>query len=239
MQFLSVVIPIHDERDNLARLLPELDRALQALAAPHEVIGVDDGSTDGSLEELIRLRTEHPTLRIVSLDRRAGQSAALVAGFDAARGDVVVTLDADGQNDPADIPRLLALLGSAGAPSAVVGFRIRRADSAWRRMQSRIANRVRSWITGDRVRDTGCSLKAMRRSALMSLPRFDGMHRFLPALIRLQGGTVLEAPVAHRPRWHGVSKYGMLDRAARGLRDALGVRWLARRALKYEVRSEK
>ena len=231
---VSVVIPVLDERDNLAPLLNEVGEALGSV--DHEIVAVDDCSTDGSLEELIRLRSFHPRLRIVAFEQHAGQSAATVAGFEQARGDVVVTLDADGQNDPADVPRLLSLLQGNPGYVAVVGYRVSRADSGWKRLQSRIANAIRNWVTGDVVRDTGCSLRAMRRAVLSTLPRFDGMHRFLPSLLRMQGGVVMEVPVTHRRRLSGESKYGMRNRAVPALRDALGVRWLSRRRLTYRIR---
>ena len=232
----SVVVPVRDERDNLAPLLAELRVALGARS--YEIIAVDDGSADGSREELARLRRAAPGLRVMTLARPSGQSAALAAGWDAARGDVVVMLDADGQNDPADIPALLDRLDAEPGLAAAVGFRVRRHDSRWKRIQSRIANGIRNWLTRDRVRDTGCSLKAVRRAVLPRLHRFDGMHRFMPTLIRLQGGAVAELPVTHRPRRSGTSKYTARNRAWRALRDAFGVRWLARRALRYAAREE-
>ncbi len=231
---VSVVLPVYNERPNLAPLLGEIVSALGP--GSQEILAVDDGSSDGSLEELVRLRATYPTLRVIALAGHMGQSAAFAAGFDGARGDIIVTMDADGQNDPADVPGLLDRLDDGCA--AVVGYRVYRSDSAWRRLQSVIANRVRNWLTGDRVRDTGCSLKVMRRSAVLALPRFDGMHRFFPTLIRLNGGRVVEAPVSHRPRRSGVSKYGMLDRVFVAFRDAVGVRWLTRRPLRYEVKDE-
>ncbi len=231
---VSVVLPVRNERDNLALLLEEIDAVLRE--RPHEIIAVDDASSDGSLEELRRLQAGRPALRVLALARHAGQSAATLAGCDAARGDIVVTLDADGQNDPADIPRLLAALGERAGIAAIVGARTGGRESVWRSLQSRVGNRVRDWITGDRVRDSACGIRAIRRTALGALPRFDGMHRFFPTLLRLSGWTVAEFPVRVRPRRHGRSKYRMWNRAARGLRDALGVRWLARRALRYTVR---
>ena len=231
---VSIVLPIHNERDNLGPLLDELETALAG--RPHEILAVDDGSTDDSLAVLGTLRVRHPELRVLALEAHAGQSAATMAGCDAARGEIVVTLDADGQNDPRDIPALLERLSATSGCVAVVGYRAARRDSAWKRFQSRIANAARNRLTGDSVRDTGCALKAVRRDVLQALPRFDGMHRFLPTLIRLQGGLVLETPVAHRPRRFGHSKYGMWNRALRGLRDALGVRWLRRRRLSYTLR---
>lgn len=233
---VSVVLPVYNERENLAPLLEEIAASLRDV--PHEVVAVDDGSLDGSLDELRRLAARHPPLRVVALEHNAGQSAAFVAGADAALGAVVVLMDADGQNDPADIPGLLEVLAADETLAAVVGYRVRRADPRWKLFQSWIANRVRNWITGDAVRDTGCSLKVIRGDVMETLPRFDGMHRFLPTLIRMHGGTVAEVPVSHRPRRYGRSKYGMWNRAARGLRDALGVRWLRRRALRFAIRED-
>ena len=233
---ISVVFPIYNERDNLAPLLAEVEAALGSMEL--EVIAVDDRSTDGSLQELRRLRFDHEFLRVVSLVRHAGQSAAFSAGVDLARGDSVVLMDADGQNDPADVPALLAVLDGDPDCAAVVGYRVNRADSLWKRIQSRVANAVRNCLTGDRVRDTGCSLKVVRRETLRGLVCFHGMHRFFPTLIRQSGGKVVEAPVSHRPRLTGRSKYGMWNRGFVALRDALGVRWLRRRALEYESREE-
>jgi dolichol-phosphate mannosyltransferase len=230
---LSVVLPVRDERENLAPLLGEIRAAMDERR--YEMLAVDDGSTDGSLAELRRLAGTMPELRVLRLGAPAGQSAALVAGWEAARAAIVVTLDADGQNDPADIPRLLARLSTSPDLAAVVGVRTGRRDSGWKLVQSRVANSFRNWITGHRVQDTGCGLKVMRRAALGGLPRFDGMHRFLPTLIVLRGGRFEELPVAHRRRRHGRTKYGAWNRALRGLRDALGVRWLARRRLHVEV----
>jgi glycosyltransferase involved in cell wall biosynthesis len=231
---VSVVLPIFNEEQNLEPLMEEIAAALAEI--PHEVVAVDDGSTDGSLDRLRTLRRRFPALRIIVLDMRAGQSTATAAGFDAARGDVVVTLDADGQNDPREISRLLQALESSPESAAAVGYRIARHDSWWKRLQSRIANTVRNVITRDHIRDAGCSLKAVRRSVWHAIPRFDGMHRFLPTLIRAGGGHVLEVPVSHRPRLHGRSKYGMRNRAWRGLVDAIGVRWYRRRMLQYVIK---
>ena len=238
---LSVVVPAYNERDNLAPLLAEIAAALEegkAAAAPsYEVIVVDDGSTDGTLEALKTLRHQYPQLRIISFERNAGQTAAFAAGFRAARAPVVVTLDADLQNDPADIPKVVAELQRTGA-TAVAGYRTNRRDTAWKRLQSRIANGVRNRLNGEVIRDTGCSLKAFRTEAVRSLPLFAGMHRFLPTLVKMNGGTVTEVAVGHRPRKHGVTKYGMWNRVWRSLVDAFAVRWMQRRALRYRVREE-
>ncbi|MFQ5703808.1 MAG: glycosyltransferase family 2 protein [Gemmatimonadales bacterium] len=230
---VSVVLPIFNERDNLPPLLVALDRVLESVE--HEIIAVDDGSSDGSLDELEMLQHEHSSVVIVALETHAGQSAAFAAGFEVARGEIVITMDADGQNSADDIPGMLETLAREPGLAAVIGYRANRADSRWKRVQSRVANSVRNWITSDGVRDTGCSLRAMRREVLAKLPRFNGMHRFYPTLIRLAGGIVQEMPVAHLPRTSGSSKYGMWDRLFVGLYDAVGVRWLSRRALRYNI----
>jgi dolichol-phosphate mannosyltransferase len=232
---LSLVIPVYNERDNLAPLIGEIERALAGRR--FEIVAVDDGSTDGSLEALKDLKRGHPALHIVSFAGNAGQTAAFAAGFQAARGAVIVTLDADGQNDPADIPALVDALAQSGA-TAVAGYRVDRRDSRWKLVQSRIANGVRNRLNRETIRDTGCSLKAFRAPALRTLPLFNGMHRFLPTLVKLQGGTVAEVPVHHRPRRSGRTKYGMWNRVFRSLADAFAVRWMQRRALRYHVTEE-
>jgi len=234
---VALVIPVYNERDNLPLLIDEIARAVGGEGRSYEIVAVDDGSTDGSLEVLEGLRRDHPELRIVAFAERAGQTAALAAGFRAARGRAIVTLDADLQNDPADVPALLAELERSRA-AAVVGYRVNRHDSAWKRLQSRIANGVRNRLNHETIRDTGCSLKAFRADAVRALPLFDGMHRFLPTLIRMEGGTVVEHPVRHRPRRFGRTKYGMWNRVFRSFADALAVRWMQRRALRYRIREE-
>ena len=229
---LSLVIPVYNERDNLAPLIGEIEQALAGRR--FEIVTVDDGSTDGSLEALRELKRAHPALHIVAFAANAGQTAAFAAGFQAARAPVIVTLDADGQNDPADIPGLVDALARSGA-TAVAGYRVDRHDSRWRLVQSRIANAVRNRLNRETIRDTGCSLKAFRAPAVRALPLFNGMHRFLPTLVKLQGGTVAEAPVHHRPRRSGRTKYGMWNRVFRSLADAFAVRWMQRRALRYHV----
>ena len=234
---LSVVIPVYNEEENLAPLWAELRPVVEGLGLDFEVVFVDDGSQDRSAEIVRRLREGDTRVRLVSLKANAGETAATDAGFKAARGRMVVTMDADLQNDPADIPPLLAELERSGA-TAVVGYRVNRRDGGWKRLQSRIANAVRNRLNGETIRDTGCSLKAFRADALRALPLFNGMHRFLPTLIKLHGGTVAEVPVRHRPRRLGLTKYGMWNRVFRSLADALAVRWMQRRALRYRVREE-
>ena len=229
------MIPAYNERENLAPLLDEIGAALAG--RDYEVIVVDDGSTDGSLDALKALQRGEPRLHYIAFERNAGQTAAFAAGFRAARAPVVITLDADLQNDPADIPLLLETMERSGA-TAVAGYRARRRDTPWKRLQSRIANGVRNRLNGEAIRDTGCSLKAFRADAVRALPLFAGMHRFLPTLIKMHGGTVAEVPVSHRPRRHGTTKYGMWNRVLRSLADALAVRWMQRRMLRYRVREE-
>lgn len=233
---LSLVVPIYNERDSLRPLVDEIAAALGDRSG-YEIVAVDDGSDDGSLVELKALKRDHPELHIIALAEHAGQTAAFAAGFRAARGGIIVTLDADLQNDPEDIPGLLAQLRATGA-TAVAGYRVNRRDSDWKRLQSRIANAVRNWLNRENIRDTGCSLKAFRAEAVQGLPLYHGMHRFLPTLIKLQGGSVAEVPVQHRQRRYGKTKYGMWNRALRSFVDALAVRWMQRRTLRYRVREE-
>jgi glycosyltransferase involved in cell wall biosynthesis len=224
---LSVVVPLYNEEENLPLLEREIAATLGDAEIPYELIFVDDGSTDGSLEALRRLAAANPAIRILRHRRNAGQSAALAAGFRAARGAIVVTLDADLQNDPADIPRLLARLDEGF--DIVSGVRRTRRDGWTRRLSSRIANGVRNWATDESVTDVGCSLKAYRRELLADLPMFTGMHRFLPTLVRWNGGRLAELDVNHRPRLHGVAKYGIGNRLFRALADLFAVRWMRRR----------
>ncbi|MEO7793274.1 MAG: glycosyltransferase family 2 protein [Thermoanaerobaculia bacterium] len=229
---LSLVIPLYNEAENLPVLAAEIRRVLAPMAVSWESLFVDDGSTDGSLGVLTTLAAQDRTVRILRHHRNAGQSAALAAGFAAARGAIVVTLDADLQNDPADIPALLARLGPSSAASdcdAVSGIRQRRKDSWVRRISSRVANSVRNWATDEQVSDVGCSLKAYRREVLNGLPLFNGMHRFLPTLVRWNGARLAEIPVNHRPRLHGTAKYGIGNRLFRALADLMAVRWMRTR----------
>lgn len=228
---LSLVAPVYDEVENLRPLLARVVEAFGEGIA-WELVLVDDGSRDGSRELARELAEGDPRVVPVSLARNAGQTAALAAGFRAARAPLIATLDADLQNDPADLPMLLEALGEA---DAVVGYRAVRRDGWVRRASSRIANAVRNLLTGDSIRDTGCGLKLFRREAILSIPLFHGMHRFLPTLLRWHGFRVLEVPVSHHPRLHGRSKYGVGNRLWRGLADLLAVRWMRSRILARDV----
>lgn len=230
---LSAIVPAYNERECLPPLIEELRGALRSLGTPYEIVLVDDGSTDGCERWVAETARASSDMVAVLFERNAGQSAAIAAGFRIARGDVLITLDADGQNDPADIPRLLEALRGA---DVVSGVRAERRDDWRRRVSSRVANGVRRAVIGDHITDTGCSLKAYRRDAVEGIPFFSTAHRFLPALCELRGSRVVEIPVRHRPRAAGVSKYGVGNRLFRGIRDLFGVRWLRSRFLRYRIR---
>lgn len=234
---LSVVFPVFNERENIPILLDEIHAALRGAGVRYEIIAVNDGSSDGSLEALEARRASDPALRVISLERNSGQTAALDAGWRAARGELVVSLDADLQNDPADIPAMLQKLRSDGV-DMVIGVRTNRQDTLARKLQSKIGNSVRNWITNDQITDTGCSLKLVKRACIDRIRLFSGMHRFLPTLVRMEGFKVSEMPVNHRPRRFGTSKYGAMNRAFRGLADCLAVRWMSRRTLNYRALEE-
>ena len=222
---VTLVVPAHDEEESLPPLVGEIRAALAGV--PYEVVLVDDGSTDGTLGVMVALAEADPAVRVIRQRPNRGQSAALRAGWRAARAPVVVTLDADLQNDPADIPRLLATLEEGF--DVVNGVRSDRKDGFVRRVSSRIANSVRNRLTGDSVTDVGCTLRACRTELLRDLPMFDGMHRFLPTLLRFAGARVTEIPVRHRPRRFGATKYGIQNRLWKGLVDLWAVRWMKRR----------
>jgi glycosyltransferase involved in cell wall biosynthesis len=235
--WVSVVIPIKDERDNLLPLTEQLLKVLgtreESRSAPFEILYVDDGSTDGSGPLLDGLARQHAEVKVLHFDRNYGQTAAFDAGFRRAAGDLVVTMDGDLQFDPADIPNLLTL---AARYDLVCGWRKDRHDNLVRKISSRIAFLARGLVMGDRIHDTGCSLKVFRRAVLERMPLFEGMHRFFPALAQMQGFTVTEVPVRHLPRAHGRSKYGIGNRLFKSLYDLLAVRWLQSRCLRYRFR---
>jgi dolichol-phosphate mannosyltransferase len=225
---VSVVVPVRNEAGNIAPLVAEIEAALAG--RDFEIVYVDDGSKDATQAELLVLMAERPWLRQVRHEQSCGQSAALRTGVAMARAPIVVTIDGDGQNDPAFIPALVAAL-EKGAPrlGLVAGQRVGRQASGYKRMQSRIANAVRSAVLKDGTRDTGCGLKAFPRELFLSLPYFDALHRFLPALVRREGFDIGYVDVVDRPRRHGVSNYGLWDRLWVGILDLAGVWWLIRR----------
>lgn len=224
---ISVVIPLYNEQDNVQELQRELAGALKNI--PHEIVFVDDGSSDQTVARIQRT----PEIRVLQFEKNAGQSAAMYAGIHAARGETIVLLDGDLQNDPADISKLLAKIENGA--DLVCGYRAKRRDNLAKKISSRVANAIRSRFTKDGVRDTGCTLKAMRRECRDALIPFRGMHRFIPALVKGAGYKLVEIPVNHRPRVHGESKYKFGSRVFKATRDMFGVRWLLTRQLKYRV----
>ena len=228
---VSVIVPVYNEEENVPILQAELKAALRSI--DHELIFVDDGSTDHTAERIEAALN----VRVIRFEKNAGQSAAIYAGLEAARGAILVLIDGDLQNDPADISRLVGEI-SRGA-DLVCGYRAQRRDTRVKRLTSRIANAVRSRYTKDGVRDTGCTLKAIRRECLSALVPFKGMHRFIPALVKNAGYQLVEIPVNHRPRRFGQTKYGLGNRAVRATIDMFGVRWLLSRRLNYNIREDK
>jgi dolichol-phosphate mannosyltransferase len=234
---LSVVVPVKNEAENIEPLIREIVAAVSTLA-DYEIVYVDDGSTDATLAELKRLAAELPQLKIVRHQASCGQSTAITSGSLAARFDWIATLDGDGQNDPADIPALLARLRAARPEEnlhMLAGWRANRRDTWFRRFSSKVANGVRSNLLKDATPDTGCGLKVFSRATFLRLPYFDHMHRFLPALVQRHGGRVESVVVNHRPRERGTSKYGLHNRLWVGIVDLFGVMWLIRRARKPVV----
>lgn len=229
---LSLVIPVFNEEANLPLLWPEIRQVLDPTGLRYEIVFVDDGSRDRSAEVIRGFRERDPRVRLVRLKVNSGETAATDAGFKAARGRWVVTMDADLQNDPHDVPTLLSHLDRW---DAVTGWRPRREDPWIRKASSRLANWIRNRISGDSIQDSGCTFRAFRRECLRGLALYRGFHRFIPTLLRLKGFRVLEVPVNHRPRRFGESKYGIANRAFSAFRDLLVVRWMADRQLHYQV----
>ncbi|GIK23651.1 MAG: glycosyltransferase family 2 protein [Rhodocyclaceae bacterium] len=232
--FFSIVIPVYNEAENIEPMVREIQAAFQGKAEPYEVIFVDDASSDDSPAVLQRLTSETGgVVRSLRHRRNFGQSAAVATGFRAARGEWVGTLDGDGQNDPADLPHMLDEARRLKV-DCVTGVRAKRQDSFIRKFSSRVANRFRDAITGDRVADSGCGVRVLRTACALELPVFNGLHRFVPTLLRAKGYSVSEVPVNHRPRLRGVSKYGVHNRLWRGIRDCFGVRWFSVRSVPGE-----
>lgn len=230
---ISVVIPAYNEEANVPALLDRIADVFEPLGRRFEVVVVDDGSTDATLKVLLAQKKSRSWLRVIALDRHCGQTCAMAAGFEAARGDVIATLDADLQNDPAEIPRLLKMLDDC---DAVTGWRVKRQDPFLRRVSTRIANSVRNRLSGESIHDSACSLKVYRRACLEGLTLYEGMHRFMPTLVKMRGFKVIEVPVSHQPRHAGEAKYGMWNRMFRAFVDLLVVRWMKKRYLRYQSR---
>ncbi len=234
---ISLVIPVYNEEENLPILHREIRDALKGVSCDLEILLVDDGSTDSSLAVIKELSSQDPAIRYISFARNCGQSAAFAAGFQEVEGDVVVTMDADLQNDPRDIPVLLAEYENGA--DMVIGWRAKRKDTWVKRMASKFANGVRNTLSRETVRDTGCSLKILRADMARRIPMFTGMHRFLPTLMKMQSAIVTEVRVNHRPRKHGVSKYGIWDRAFSALYDLFAVRWMQKRYIQYQIKERR
>ncbi len=237
LPWASVIVPIKDERDNLPPLMASLVKVMDqhelSRSRPYEMIFVDDGSTDGSSDELDRLAAQYPQMRVFHFDRNYGKSCALDAGFRESAGEIIIEIDGDLQQDSEDI---LKLLPYTATYDVVCGWRQERQDGLVKKLSSRIANRVRNVFTNDGVHDTGCPLKIFRRPVLERITLFEGLHRFFPALALMHGFTVTEVPVRHYPRIHGVSKYGMGNRLFKSLYDLIAVRWMQDRVLRYKFR---
>lgn len=231
----SVVIPLKNEEENLADLVNELEPIMNGLQHPWELICIDDGSTDNTLSILKDLAKRKSFLRIVKFSKNFGQSSAFDAGFKAAKGEFVITLDGDRQNDPADIPKMVQAIETC---DLVCGQRVKRKDPWTKKITSRLANFVRSRLCHDQVQDTGCSLKVYRTQCLHQIKMYNGMHRFLPALFGIEGFRVKEIPVNHRPRTKGVTKYNFFNRSFNTIVDMLAVRWMRKRQLRYQSKEE-
>jgi len=232
--YLSLVIPCYNEEENVPTLLQRVEAALATTNKTFEVVLVDDGSTDSTPRLLADAMKSKPWLRVIRMAKNGGQSAAFEAGFEAARGQIIATIDADLQNDPEEIPRLLPLLDERNV-DMITGWRKDRQDTPFRRWQSRQANKIRNWISRDNVNDSASSLKLYRAHAIKGLRLFNGAHRFFPTLVKMRGYTVYETPVKHSARFAGTAKYGFRNRALRAFIDLLGVRWMKERYLRYNA----
>ncbi len=234
--YLSVVIPVFNEEENLLPLTQELVSVLDSLEKSWEIIFVDDGSTDKSPEILNGIREKMPRVQVVTFKKNFGQTAAFDAGFKTARGDIIITMDADMQNDPGDIPELLESLGSY---DLVCGWRNKRNDTFIRTLSSIIANSIRNTLSREDIHDVGCSLKVFKKEYVKKLKLYNGMHRFFPTLVKMEGGRVIEIIVNHRPRKYGTAKYNIRNRIIRSFVDLLAVCWMKKRTLNYEIKDKK
>ena len=229
---ISVVVPVYNEEENLPVLIPQIVDVLGGIGKPYEMIFVDDGSRDKSREILKKMASQYPQLRLLGFKDNCGETAADTAGLKEARGEIVITIDADLQNDPKDIPRMLEYLK---AYDMVTGWRQKREDSWMKRITSRIANQIRNWLSEETIQDSGCTFRAYKRECLQNLKLYKGMHRFMPTLVRMEGFRVVEIPIAHHPRKFGVSKYTTWNRMWRAFVDLLVVRWMKHRHIHYEI----
>jgi glycosyltransferase involved in cell wall biosynthesis len=232
--FLSLVIPCYNEQENVEVLLTRVNGALSVLGKPFEVILVDDGSTDNTPQLLKDGMAKYHWLRVLRMAKNGGQSAAFEAGFETARGQIIATIDADLQNDPEEIPRLIPMLDEKNV-DMITGWRKDRQDTKFRRWQSRQANKIRNWVTEETVVDSASSLKVYRAHAVKGMKLFRGAHRYFPTLVKMRGYTVFETPVKHSARYAGTAKYGFGNRAFVGIYDLIGVRWMKKRYLRYEA----
>lgn len=233
LPYLSLVVPAYNEQPVIDALLQRISEVMSRYDQPFETIIVDDGSQDQTLAVLRAAKSRYSWLRVIALDGHHGQTCAMAAGFRAARGQVIATLDADLQNDPAEVLRLLPMLQQA---DAVVGWRQKRNDPWLRRVSTKIANAVRNWLSDETIHDSACSLKVYKRRCLENLMLFEGMHRFMPTLVKMQGFTVIEVPVSHQRRYAGKAKYGVWNRVFKAFVDLLAVRWMKKRWLRYQWR---
>ena len=229
---ISVVVPVYNEEGNLPVLIPKLVDVLKGFGRSYEMIFVDDGSSDESRRILKEMASEHASLRILRFKENRGLSTALVAGMREARGEIIVTLDSDLQNDPADIPRLLEYLDRY---DMATGWRQKREDTWLKKISSKIGNLVRNWVSGENIQDSACTLRAFKKECIQEIPVFNGMHRFLSTLVKMRGFGIIEVPVAHHPRRFGKSKYNIRNRMVRSFIDLLAVRWMKRRTIHYEI----
>ncbi len=229
---ISVVVPVYNEEENLPVLIPKIAEVLRPLGKTYEMIFVDDGSKDRSRRFLKEMALQYPQIRILGFKKNCGETAAGAAGIKEARGGIIITIDADLQNDPKDIPKMLDYLKEY---DMVTGWRQKREDSWVKRITSKIANRIRNSLSGEEIRDSGCTFRAYKRECLQEIKLYKGMHRFIPTLVKMEGYRVIEIPIAHHPRKFGVSKYTTWNRMWRAFIDLLAVKWMKSRHIHYEI----
>jgi glycosyltransferase involved in cell wall biosynthesis len=232
---ISVVVPVYNEEGNLPILIPQIVEVLNPLGKTYEMIFVDDGSKDQSRRILKEMVSQYPQIRILGFKKNCGETAASAAGLKEARGEIVITIDADLQNDPRDIPTMLEYLNDY---DMVTGWRQKREDSWVKRITSKIANRIRNWLSGEEIRDSGCTFRVYKRECLQNLKLYKGMHRFMPTLVKMNGFRVIEIPIAHHPRKFGVSKYNTWNRMWCAFVDLLAVKWMKSRHIHYEIKEK-